>query len=291
MRRPAKYWDQKQISWYVETLIHAMNADHVINSTEMDFFYRALQLVEEPSEKKRLVKILEEETSELKRTLGLKLVEYGWIFNQLVMLLISDYSFTEEESKLLEDFAKVVGLKDDYFTQAMQWCDAGLTWKTKQLELVEGHQEVSNEYPPDISVPIFLMEQPQLLWYAKVLVTTIVVDGIVDKNEIDIFKRVIGFIKDKKEMAQLIVCLKKKIKPALYHPQDISDGILHRIFVEVITHFTMNQEYGEQEVTFVKQLAGVCGFSHDFVKAGMDLWREGRDWAALGERLILQLDE
>ena len=291
MRRPVKFWDPKQISWYVETIIHGMNADHVINTTEMDFFYRALKLVEEPMEKKRLVKLLEEEKSELKRTLGLKLVEYGWVFNQLILLLISDFSFTEEESKLLEDFAKIVGIKEDYYDKAMQWCDAGLTWKNKQLELVEGHQEVDKEFPPDISVPIFIMEQPQLLWYAKVLVTTIVVDGIVDQNEIDIFKSVIGFIKEKKEMAQLIVCLKKKIKPALYPPQGISEGILQRIFVQVITHFTLNQEYGELELTFVKQLAGVCGFSDDFMKAGMELWDEGRAWVSRGERLILQLDE
>ena len=291
MRRAVNYWEQNQITWYLEIIIHAINADHEINPTELDFFSSALKLISDHDERKRLLGLLESETTELKPAPGLSQEELAWVLTQVALLLISDYSFTQEESDILAEFSHTFGFSDAFFTLVMDWCNQGLEWKKKQVELIEGEYKASAEIPPDVAVPIYIMDQDQLIWYAKVLVTMIVIDGVVDQEEVDLFKKVIVFVKDKAEMAQLLTCLKKKTKPTLHRPPKTSEGILKRIFISAITHFSFNEQFDENEKTFIKQLAGACEFSHQFMTEATDFWDDGKNWVHQGEKLISRVND
>ncbi len=292
MQIPIYNWSQEKVIWFVELLILAVKADNEITVTEMNFLVKYFAFVKDLNDKKRLLEALKSGGLKLQEPTNFGDSELAWIYTELVSVLISDFDFAEQERDFLAQVSEAFGFSNDYYHKIVIWCEEGLAWKYSKLALIESNEKSNKkegeetEKLSNLAVPVNLMDQAQKFWYAQILVHTIVIDGVIDKEEMTLFKMVIGFVQDKQETMKLMTFLKYKEKPRLYHPNNLDETLKLRVFLEVINHFVTNSQNEEREKVFVNQLAGVCELSHESLKKGLEIWEDGILWHRAGERLI-----
>ena len=193
MSVPVQHLTPDQRVWYAQLVIAAILADDEIDMSEMEFMKQVLTIVTDPAEKKKLMESIGHKKSPpLVDPPKIKNDILAAVFIELVLIMISDLDFDEKEKDFLKEVADRFSLADHYFLAVMKWGNQGLEWKASQDDLFR-------KLPDNFQVPIEQLTALQKLWYAQTLVSSIMCDGVIDKEEVSFIKMASSFVEDPKE--------------------------------------------------------------------------------------------
>jgi len=285
-------WNSSQITWYLELLIRAIGSDRSVSATEMQLISQVFRYLKVDGERKRLMQMLENEAqpeSPLVTPPDLSGSELGAAFADVALLLIADCEYSDDERLYLENLARSFGFAERFFNGLMEWVAQGFHWKQGQLELVR-QCVPEGEHLTEAITPVHLLNSEQKLWYAEVLLSAILADGVVEQDEVYLLKTLLGWIESPVDKNRLVELAKARQKPPLSRPQGIKPSILQLIYLEVLYHFVFNGLFGEKEREFAKQLATACQLSDSFVEKGYEWWHEGVEWKKGANMLLNQAE-
>ncbi len=286
MRTELKDWKQEHLIWYIELIVHAMDADDDITSAEMEILAKACRHLKSKPERERIVKLLESE----KPPVGIPPEELSpedlsWVFTQIVAVFIADFDFSKEEDEFLSHLSWLFNFSDDYFAQLLDWCNQGFAWKKSLLEIFKEEQR-SDDFAPEFIVPLHQFNAEQTMWYAEMIVSAIVVDDVITDDELELFKMVISFVRNRENNQTLLAALRSRQMPKMHPPTGIETATLKRVLIEIINHFIFNNEQGVEEEVFVKQLVEATELSPETLALSMQWWRAGVAWLNHANQLI-----
>ncbi|MDH5561384.1 MAG: TerB family tellurite resistance protein [Deltaproteobacteria bacterium] len=122
------------------------------------------------------------------------------------------------------------------------------------------------------------LNQDQKIWYAELLINTILADDLIRPSEIQFMKDIIGFIDSESERNRLITILKKSQKPKLRLPDKIDKTILAQIYVELIEICISDLELAEGEKKLLSTVSNLFYFSDTYFIQTMKWLEDGLNW-------------
>ncbi|MDX2471637.1 MAG: hypothetical protein QNL04_13785 [SAR324 cluster bacterium] len=289
MRTDIKDWKQEHLIWYIELIVHAMDADDDITSAEMEILAKACRLLKSTGERERIVKLLESE----KPPVGIPPAELSqqdlaWVFTQVVAVFIADFDFSREEDEFLSHLSWLFNLSDHYFEKLLAWAKEGFKWKQSLLEIFK-EEQLPEDFAPEFIVPLHLFNSEQTMWYAEMIVSAIVIDEVITDDELVLFKMVVSFVREKENNQKLLSALRNRQMPKMHPPQGIEEATLKRVLIEIINHFIFNNEQGDSEQAFVKELSEATKLSSETLALSLQWWREGIAWLSHADQLIKEV--
>ena len=274
MSVPVKTLTNDQKVWYARFVIGAILADDEISPSEVDFLKQVIGIVESPSEKKELMSLISsKKRPALSSPQGIPKEVLAAIFIELILIMISDLDFAEQEKEFLKEVSRLFNFTKSYYTELMNWGEAGLNWKNSQKYLIRKDGKIEN-----FQVPLDKLTSEQKNWYAKVLIATIMLDGLVDDSELQFLKAAMSFLDNKKDQQQLVGYVRNKMSPPLSEPPDVPEDILLLIFFEVILIVSADESLSYAEQTHLKNICNLCGFSEDVISKAIEWCHQGINW-------------
>lgn len=284
MSVPVQNLTNEQKVWYAQLVVAAILADNQIDMSETEFLKQVLTIVNDPQEKKKLLMYIgQKKAPPLSEPTEIKKETLAAIFIELVLIMISDLDFDEKEKSFLKNVANVFNLADHYFLAVMRWGAAGLDWKGSQEELFPS-------LPKNFQVPLDQLNAAQKLWYAQTLISSIMCDGVIDKEEVSFIKMASSFIEDPKEKQKLMAFVKNKMVPPMTAPLGIPPGILGQIYIDVMMTISADENISYKEQAFLKQLASFCDFSDEKYNEILEWSNKGITWKQDKNNLIAKCE-
>jgi uncharacterized protein (DUF2225 family)/uncharacterized membrane protein YebE (DUF533 family) len=284
MSVPVQNLTNDQKVWYAQLVVAAILADNEIDMSEMEFLKQVLTIVNDPQEKKNLMTFIgHKKAPPLSEPSEIKKETLAAIFIELVLIMISDLDFDDKEKAFLKKVAKVFNLADRYFLAVMRWGVEGLEWKGSQEELFPS-------LPKNFQVPLDQLNSAQKLWYAQALISSIMCDGVIDKEEVSFIKMASSFIDDPKEKQKLMAFVKNKMVPPMKAPPNIPPGILGQIYIDVMMTISADENISYKEQAFLKQLADFCDFSKGKYDEILGWSNKGITWKQDKNNLIAKIE-
>ncbi len=264
--------DQK--IWYARFVIGAILADDEISPSEVDFLKQVINIVDDPHEKRELMQMISsKKCPPLTPPQGISKEILAAIFIELILIMISDLDFAESEKVYLQNVSRLFNFDESYFAELMHWGEEGVKWKDDQRFLVSDDGDVESFH-----VPLDKLNSEQKGWYAKSLIATIMLDGLVDDTELQFLKAAMSFVDNKKEQHRLVGYVRNKMAPPLTSPPGISQDILLLIFFEVILIVSADESLSYKEQTHLKHIAEMCDMSDAFLDKAIDWCHRGISW-------------
>jgi len=274
MSVPVQALNKEQRAWYAELVISAILADNEISPSEVDFLKQVIAIVPDAEKKKELMqRISSKKTSDLSPPPGLPNEILAAIFVELLLIMISDLDFAEDEKEWLQKVADLFQFEKSYFRELMRWAQEGLEWKVSQQELVPGGETIEN-----FQAVLGQMKGEQRKWYAQALIATIMLDGSIDEMELSFLKAAVALVDNKKEQMELMGYIRNKMAPRLQRPPDIPEAVLVYIFVEIIRIVSADESLTYAEQAHLKQIADLCGFSNERFEKCIAWCTRGLSW-------------
>ena len=284
MSVPVQNLTNNQKVWYAHLVVAAILADDEIDMSETEFLKQVLTVVNDPHEKKKLMTFIGQKKSPpLTEPSDVKNETLAAIFIELVLIMISDLDFDTKEKDFLKSVANLFNLADNYYLAVIRWGMEGLEWKGSQEELFPS-------LPKNFQVPLDQLNAQQILWYANVLISSIMCDGIIDKEEVSFIKMASSFIEDPREKQKLMAFVKNKMIPPLTAPPNIPPDILGQIYIDVMMTISADENISYKEQAFLKQLAGFCDFSSEKYDEILNWSNKGITWKQDKNSLITKCE-
>ncbi|MDX2471085.1 MAG: hypothetical protein QNL04_10975 [SAR324 cluster bacterium] len=272
-----KQWSQAQVIWYIEVVIHAIDADGVVAPIEMEYLSNLFVHVEDSTMRMRLRMIIEDsERPSIKSPPEISKKGLAWAFTEIAALMIADFDFDQKEQAFLQELATLMGLNEKFIPYLIKWALQGHAWQQSRIALLEVKPDEDGNY--SLQVPLMSFDTEQRLWYAQILVNSIVIDGKIDNDEIEMFKGVLGFVEDNLQKENLLKHVKRKVRPTLYAPKGIDESVLKLVLFEVLTHFVMQNQMHDKEKIFIRQLGNILLLPDDLTEKAILWWSEGVNW-------------
>ncbi len=282
MSIPVHALTQAQRYWYAQMVVAAILSDNEITHAETEFIKQTIEIVKRSDEKQKLLRCIASKTAPyLSGPPGIPPKVLAAIFLELSLILISDLDFSDPERKFLEEIGQLYGFTYDYYLELLKWCEQGLAWKNRQRELVS--ELCKSER---LKVPVSELNEEQRNWYAQTLVSTILSDSQLDKEEVVFLKMAIALVNDSEHKRELLKQVSSHIAPPLSQPPGFSNEILVLIFFEVMLIVSADEELGVHEQMHLKRLSDLCGFPDFLFKSLLQWCRLGVKWKQSKNPLI-----
>ncbi|MCG8333445.1 MAG: hypothetical protein MJE63_02945 [Proteobacteria bacterium] len=274
MSVPVKQLNREQKIWYAKFVIGAILADDEISPSEVDFLKQVIGIVDSPVYKKELMQLISvKKRPPLTPPNGIPKEILAAIFIELILIMISDLDFADQEKAYLKEVAKLFNFSNTYFTELMHWGEEGLEWKNSQRYLVRKDGKIENFH-----VPLDKLNSEQKKWYAKVLIATIMLDGLIEDTELQFLKAAMSFLDNKKDQQQLVGYVRNKMSPPITEPPGIPEEILLLIFFEVILIVSADESLSYTEQGHLKNIANICGFDSELLDKAVNWCNKGIEW-------------
>lgn len=282
MSVPVQKLNREQRIWYAKFVIGAILADEEITPSEIDFLKQVISVVDSPDEKKKLMQqISMKKRPPLTPPDGIPKDILAAIYIELVLIMISDLDFAQKEKAFLKEVADLFNFSGFYAQELIEWGEKGLQWKKAQAYLISEDGEID-----DFRIPLDKLTPEQRKWYAQLLISTIMLDGLVEDTELQFLKAAMSLVSSKKDQQQLIGYVRNKMAPPITDPPDIPDEILVKIFCEVILIVSADESLSYKEQGHLTHIANVCGFSPAFQEKALSWCNQGIAWKQSKNTLI-----
>lgn len=274
MSVPVHTLSKDQKIWYARFVIGAILADDEISPSEVDFLKQVINIVEDPAEKKELMGLISTKNRPpLTPPDGISKEVLAAIFIELILIMISDLDFADQEKEYLQEVSDLFNFSNSYFVELMNWGEEGLKWKESQKYLITDDGSVDSFH-----VPLDKLSSEQKTWYAQILIATIMLDGQVEDTELQFLKAAMSFLDNKRDQQQLVGYVKNKMSPPLQNPPNIQEVILRLVFFEVILIVSADESLSYTEQNFLKSVAQTCGFDDELLNKAVDWCQKGISW-------------
>ncbi len=258
-------------------VIHAIDADGVVAPIEMEYLSQLFVHVEDSTMRVRLRMIIEDsERPKIKTPPHLSKKALAWVFTEVAALMIADFDFDEKEQAFLLGLARLMGLDEKFIPYLLKWAMQGYAWQQSRIAILRIEADEEGNYI--LQVPIMNFDAEQRLWYGQVLVNAIVIDGKIDKEELEMFKGILSFIGNNLQKENLLKYVQRKIRPSLYAPKGVDEATLRLVIFEVLNHFVMQNQMHEKEQIFIRQLGNILLLPDDLTDKAIAWWKEGVNW-------------
>jgi len=275
MSVPVHTLNPEQKVWYANVVIAAILADDEISPSEVDFLKQVIVIVENPAKKKELMAMISAKNKpEITPPKGISNEILAAIFIELMLIMISDLDFADDEKDFLKNTADLFKFEKSYFIELMRWAEEGLDWKTSQQYLLSDSERIEN-----FQVPIAKMNSAQRKWYSQTLISTIMLDGAVDSSELSFLKAAVSFVDNRKDQMELMGYVRNKMAPRLIAPPaGIPEFMLTIIFIEIIKLVSADESLSYSEQAHLKQISDLSGFSPSQYEKLIDWCNTGISW-------------
>lgn len=274
MSVPVQTLNKEQRVWYADLVISAILADNEISPSEVDFLKQVIAIVPDAAKKKELMqRISSKKQSQLTAPPGVSNEILAAIFIELMLIMISDLDFAEDEKEWLQTVADLFQFDKGYFRELMRWAEQGLEWKNSQQDLLSGGDNIEN-----FQVSLGQLNAEQRRWYAQALIATIMLDGAIDEMELSFLKAAVSFVDSKKDQMELMGYVRNKMAPPLKRPPEMPEAVLVYIFVEIIRIVSADEALSYAEHAHLKQISDLCGFDNDKFEKCIAWCNEGISW-------------
>ena len=261
--------------WFANLLIHAIWADGKIVLSEFESLQRLIGLFKSLENRTQLMRHLENNQGEpivLPPDLDRKLLPQ--VYLEVLNFSISDWDLAEEERNFLETLSNQFGFAKSFQYTLMQWAEEGLRWQEDQRLLVP--REVTLKNP---RVPLHQMTDQQKVWYAEVLVSVVMIDGIVDPMEIKLLRTALSFVAEEKEKKRLLAFIKNRMRPSLLSPPPgLEMEVIYLIFFEVLRVMSLNDELANKEMIFIGDYIKACNLPASLEDRTLVWCKRGTTW-------------
>lgn len=274
--------DQKE--WYAETIIAAVLADNEINSAEVLFLKPVLEMVKVPKARKRLMEMVSRKQAiAVPAPPNLEKEVLAAVFTELILIVLCDLDFDRKEMVFLEQTSDTFRFSDHYFQELMNWASVILEWRKHQRRFVP-------EAKGDLSVPIADLNREQKSWYASLLISTIMLDKVVDTMETEMLKAALSIVEDQSTRTSLVNHIRNRIPPTITDPPFFPKFIRRLIFLEVISLLSVDDVVSYQEQFYLSDLAKKSGISMETYQEMLDWNNSGILWKRSKSRLIAKCE-
>ena len=274
MSVPVQSLNKEQRVWYADLVISAILADNEISPSEVDFLKQVIAIVPDAEKKKELMaRISSKKQSELTPPPGLANEIVAAIFVELLLIMISDLDFADDEKAWLKTVAEMFKFEKTYFLELMRWAEEGLQWKNSQQDLLSGDDQIEN-----FQVSLGQLNSEQRKWYAQALIATIMLDGAIDEMEMSFLKAAVSFVDNKKDQMELMGYVRNKMAPRLKRPPEMPEAVLVYIFVEIIRIVSADESLSYAEHAHLKQISDLCGFDNEQFEKCIAWCNRGITW-------------
>ncbi len=274
MSVPVQSLNKEQRVWYADLVISAILADNEISPSEVDFLKQVIAIVPDAGRKKELMaRVSSKKQTELSAPPGLSNEILAAIFVELLLIMISDLDFADDEKAWLKTVADMFQFEKTYFLELMRWAEEGLEWKNSQQDLLSGGETIEN-----FQVSLGQLNSEQRKWYAQALIATIMLDGAIDEMELSFLKAAVSFVDRKKDQMELMGYVRNKMAPPLKRPPDMAEAVLVYIFVEIIRIVSADESLSYAEHAHLKQISDLCGFGNEQFEKCIAWCNRGLSW-------------
>ncbi len=274
MSVPVQSLNKEQRVWYADLVISAILADNEISPSEVDFLKQVISIVPDAAKKKELMlRISSKKASELTPPPSLPNEILAAIFVELILIMISDLDFADDEKEFLKTVADLFQFEKAYFRDLMRWGTEGLEWKNSQQDLIAGGETIEN-----FQAAMGKLNSEQRKWYAQALIATIMLDGAIDEMELSFLKAAVSLVDNKKDQMELMGYVRNKMSPRLNRPPEMSEAILVHIFIEIIRIVSADENLSYAEHAHLKQISDLCGFSNEQFEKCIAWCNRGLSW-------------
>ena len=97
------------------------------------------------------------------------------------------------------------------------------------------------------------LKSEQKKWLGRAIVGIIVVDGIVDKSEMDSLREAIGFLENEEEINDLVNQVKDRICPPLGY-LDIKHRLAARLLMNLAQITIVDNKFSQKEAEYLKEI-------------------------------------
>jgi uncharacterized protein DUF2225 len=286
MSVPVQSLSRDQKVWYARFVIGAILADDEISPSEVNFMKQVISIVDSPSDKKELMQLISsKKPPPLAPPKDISKEVLAAIFVELILIMISDLDFADKEKVYLKEVSDLFCFSQHYLAGLMKWGEEGLNWKVSQRFLVTEDGKIDSFH-----VPLDKLNSEQKKWYAYVLISTIMLDGLVDETELPFLKAAMTLLDSKKDQQQLVGYVRNKMAPPIKKPKGIPEPILLLIFFEIILTVSADESLSYKEKTHLKTIADLCGFSSELFEKSIQWCNQGIEWKKNKNPLIARCE-
>lgn len=279
MSIPLNSFTNDQKYWYASLVIAAVLADKEIDVSETEFLKQVLTVIQDPAQKKQLMNyIAKKEQPPITPPENLNKEQLAAIYVELILIMISDIDFADHEKEFLTTIGNLFKFEPKYIQDLLKWAEKGLSWKKKRSQLCDA--------PVPDQVPLKKLSADQKQWYAQTLISTIMSDGQIDREEVSFVKMAAAMIESPVERQKLINYMKNKMCPPLSAPPGIPREIILQIFMEVLMILSADEIISYKENIHLKKLADLCQMETTQFDIMMDWCNTGIKWKKSKNQLI-----
>ena len=277
-----KSLNESQTVWFAKLVLAAVNADGVLKLCELDVINKIFSKIKDSDIKMELVQLMEtSEQIEVTPPENIKLLDLAEIYSQIIIILISDSDFAQEEKSFLKKLADLFGFTDGYYKELLDWGGKGCLWKQSMTKLLD------NKYELDyFQVPYTELNEKQRIWYCEVLISIILIDGFVDEVEIELVELLVSMVENPMDRKKLVAYVKNKYSPPIGIPPDIPKSILKLIFLEAVHMAAINDSISITEINHIEEIAKDSGVSEDFITDCVNWHRVGIQWSKERQKIV-----
>ncbi|OGG96627.1 MAG: hypothetical protein A2527_03460 [Candidatus Lambdaproteobacteria bacterium RIFOXYD2_FULL_50_16] len=269
-----KKLEEKHKFWFATAAIQLIWADGDLSIREFEQFSRVTELFSDTATQKKLVTILESGKISLAEVpADIPQSALADIYLELLTFAISDWDLGDAEKDYLERLAVRLNFTKPYRAKLFRWANQGMTWQRKQRNFLPPGVEVDA-----CVVPVGDYDERQKYWYAQVLVSAILLDGIVSGEQFEPLKNAVSFLKHPKLKASLLTQIKNNVKVKLSAPPSIPLDGLYVIFFEVLRMFGADDSLSIKETSFIQNYIRTTQLPEKLISLGVEWCQTGINW-------------
>ncbi|MDH5560635.1 MAG: DUF2225 domain-containing protein [Deltaproteobacteria bacterium] len=275
MAVPIQNLDEEQKFWYANLVVAAVLADDKIFLSEIEFLKQVIAIITSQEKRSELMEIIDKKKPPQLTAPppGIPPKILVAIYIELILIIISDYDFADDERKYLKEVADLFNFDEGFYRELMNWCEDGLRWKTDQRELVSSDLQIEG-----MQIPLKRLNDKQKRWYSQTLVATVMLDGLVDQIEKSFLKMAISFLEDPQDKKQMLAYIGNKISPPMVRPPPMPKQYLMIVLIEVILIISADESLSYREIEYLQKISDNCGFSKEEFNRLMDWCNHGINW-------------
>jgi len=283
MTVPAHSLNPSQRLWYARMVVAAILADGQIDVAEVEFIKQVISIIEDPKSKTAILKLIETKQAPPIEPPPQSTPDQllAAIYLELVLICLADSDFNSDERFFLKQVATSLEFTDSYIKKVELWLEEGLDWKQKQMSLLPANSGLHMG-----EVPLKEFNAAQKLWYAQLMVATILLDKNLDDFEVQFLKMAISFVEAKADKITLMRHVKNRIAPSIEPPPKFTQNQLIQIMFSVIQVISADEAISYAEQTYLRELFETCSLPAPVHQALFSWCQQGVQWKSSKNALI-----
>lgn len=283
---PTVLFNEAQKIWYYELVIAAVLADGQIKQAEVEYLTDAAKALPVGDAKKQLLaQINSRKPSQLKPPPPFSQHILASIYLEVIEIIICDVELDAQESQFLNELAKLVGITSEAKLVVQAWAEEGLSWHYGRSLLIDGSENKGRVYK--ILVEDFSPDQK--LIYAKLMITTTLLDKQIDEWEKRFVKHAISFV-SAEEQRELSICLQGQISPPLVSLDVFEPKCMRLILIELLLLLSGDRQLPPFRQHFFKEVCHLSGCTLDETNKLITWHQRGMAWLKKKDLILRQFE-